>query len=176
MNFEFATATRIVFGAGKVRDAVSTAASMGTKALIVSGSTAARLDAFIQELQAQNVECTRFSISGEPTIPGVAEGASRLSNHILKELNIKVVANPELNADLIVLMDASTPGQLSSFLKKFQSANTKKMIIDHHSKQEESIKTDYKYVDEKASSTSSSVRSPAWRISDTSAKTVCCSS
>jgi alcohol dehydrogenase class IV len=86
MNFEFATATRIVFGAGKVREAISTAASMGSKALIVSGSTASRLDAFMQKLQAENVECTGFSMSGEPTIPGVAEGA-----RIAKEAQCKLV-------------------------------------------------------------------------------------
>lgn len=75
MKFEFATATKIIFGAGAVRNAISTAASLGSRALLVTGSTPARLDSFIQELRAQNIGCTQFSISGEPTIPGVAHGA-----------------------------------------------------------------------------------------------------
>ncbi len=74
MRFEFATATRIVFGAGKVHEAVSAAVSIGGRALIVSGSTPARLDPFINELAARNVEYTRFAISGEPTIPAILDG------------------------------------------------------------------------------------------------------
>jgi alcohol dehydrogenase class IV len=75
MKFEFSTATRIVFGAGRVREAVSVAASLGTRALLVAGSTPSRLDGFIRQLRTRNVEFTLFSISGEPTIPGVANGA-----------------------------------------------------------------------------------------------------
>ena len=74
MRFDFATATRVVFGRGRVREAVSAAASLGRAALIVTGRTPARVDPFISELRAQNVECTLFSIPGEPTIPAVMDG------------------------------------------------------------------------------------------------------
>jgi len=55
MKFEFATATRIVFGAGRAREAVPAAASLGHRALIVAGSNPSRLDYFIKELKAQKV-------------------------------------------------------------------------------------------------------------------------
>ncbi len=74
MRFEFATATRIVFGSGRVREAIPAAVSMGHRALVVTGNTPARLDSFVRELRAQNVECTQFSISGEPTISSVLDG------------------------------------------------------------------------------------------------------
>jgi alcohol dehydrogenase class IV len=75
MHFEFATATRILFGPGKIREVPSAAASWGRRALIVHSSrTPDRLDAFISELQTHNVECTRFSTMGEPTIPKILEG------------------------------------------------------------------------------------------------------
>jgi alcohol dehydrogenase class IV len=74
MRFEFSTATRIVFGPGTVREAISAAVSLSGRALIVTGSTPGRLDSFVRELNAQNVACTLFSISAEPTIAAVLEG------------------------------------------------------------------------------------------------------
>ncbi len=74
MRFEFATATRIIFGQGKIREAVSAAVSLGQRALIVTGSTPARLDSFISELRAHRIQCTLFPIPGEPTIPSVLHG------------------------------------------------------------------------------------------------------
>jgi len=38
MQFEFATATRIIFGSGRLMDVGPLAAEMGTRALIVMGS------------------------------------------------------------------------------------------------------------------------------------------
>ncbi|NWG75472.1 MAG: hypothetical protein HXY24_12820 [Rubrivivax sp.] len=43
LRFDFGTATRIVFGPGRVQDAVSTAAALGREALVVCGRTPARL-------------------------------------------------------------------------------------------------------------------------------------
>jgi alcohol dehydrogenase class IV len=74
MGFEFSTATRIVFGPGSVREAISAAVALGGRALVVTGRTRGRLDSFITELHAKDVECTIFSISGEPTIAAVLEG------------------------------------------------------------------------------------------------------
>jgi alcohol dehydrogenase class IV len=74
MHFEFATAARIVFGSGKIREAISTAASLGRRALIVTGSTPSRLETFLDGMRAQEMECTLFPIHGEPTIPGIFKG------------------------------------------------------------------------------------------------------
>jgi alcohol dehydrogenase class IV len=74
MHFEFATAARIVFGSGKIREAISTAASLGRRALIVTGSTPSRLETFLDGMRAQEMECTLFPIHGEPTIPGILKG------------------------------------------------------------------------------------------------------
>jgi alcohol dehydrogenase class IV len=74
MHFGFATTTRIVFGTGKIHEAISAAASLGSRALIVYGRKPDRLDSFTAELQARGVECTLFSTMGEPTIPKILEG------------------------------------------------------------------------------------------------------
>jgi alcohol dehydrogenase class IV len=74
MRFEFATATRIIFGPGTAGEAVSAAASMGRRALIVTGSTPSRLESFVRAMTARNLECTLFSIEWEPSISAVLEG------------------------------------------------------------------------------------------------------
>jgi alcohol dehydrogenase class IV len=74
MRFEFATATKIIFGRGTIEEAVSAAISLGRRALVVAGSTPARLDSFIKDLSARNLECTLTPITGEPTIPAILDG------------------------------------------------------------------------------------------------------
>jgi len=74
MRFDFATAARIVFGPGRIREAVSEAASIGGPILVVTGRTPARAASMIAELRAAKTECTPFTISGEPTIAGVLDG------------------------------------------------------------------------------------------------------
>jgi alcohol dehydrogenase class IV len=86
MHFEFATATRIVFGPGKVHDAVSAAAALGRRALIVSSDALGGLDFFIRDLRAQNMECIPFFTLGEPTIPGILDGV-----RIAKDAGCEVV-------------------------------------------------------------------------------------
>src|SRR5690606_14569791 len=58
-NFEFATATRIIFGAGQAASLGKLAREYGQRALFVTGSSAERV-----ESQRQNVEA-----SGVNTIP-----------------------------------------------------------------------------------------------------------
>jgi alcohol dehydrogenase class IV len=116
MRFEFATATRIVFGRGRVRDAVSAAASIGGRALIVSGSTPARLDSFMRELCEQNVECTKFSISGEPTIPAVAEGA-RVAKDARCDLVIGYGGGSALDGAKAVAALMTNPGSPLDYLE-----------------------------------------------------------
>jgi alcohol dehydrogenase class IV len=125
MNFEFATATRIVFGAGRVRDAVSAAASMGSRALIVSGSTPSRLDAFTQELQTQNVECTRFSFPGEPTIPGVAAGAE-IAKDAQCELVIGYGGGSALDGAKAIAALMTNPGSPLDYLEVVGKGNSLK--------------------------------------------------
>jgi alcohol dehydrogenase class IV len=75
MRFEFATATRILFGEGVSREVPAAAAAMGRRALVVTGASARRAALLIAELERAGVACVRFPVSGEPTVELVAEGA-----------------------------------------------------------------------------------------------------
>jgi alcohol dehydrogenase class IV len=75
-SFEFATATRIVFGAGKVRDTGAIAAAFGAHALLVSG-VHPRADALVDTLHEHGVATTSLHVAGEPTIALAEQGTQR---------------------------------------------------------------------------------------------------
>jgi len=74
MNFEFATATRIVFGEGAVRQVAPAARQMGRRALIVTGMTGAKSELLCSDLSAAGVSPCTFAVEGEPTLDLVRRG------------------------------------------------------------------------------------------------------
>ena len=74
MNFEFATATQIIFGAGTVSRLGTTIKSYCRRALIVTGSNPARAEKILTDLRQSGISATTFSVSGEPDIPTVERG------------------------------------------------------------------------------------------------------
>jgi alcohol dehydrogenase class IV len=77
MRFEFATATRIIFGAGTLREVGPIAAEMGSRALVVTGRTVTRAKPLLDLLAAQGIETVTFSVAGEPTTKVVRLGTQR---------------------------------------------------------------------------------------------------
>jgi alcohol dehydrogenase class IV len=76
-RFEFATATRIIFGAGTLREVGPLATEMGSRALVVTGRTAARVTPLLGALVAQGIDCVTFSVAGEPTTEVAGLGTQR---------------------------------------------------------------------------------------------------
>jgi alcohol dehydrogenase class IV len=72
--FEFATATRIVFGRGRVSDLGTLTRGFGDRVLFVTGSTPARAAAAAASLQAAGIELVPFLVPGEPDVVLVLEG------------------------------------------------------------------------------------------------------
>jgi alcohol dehydrogenase class IV len=75
VRFEFATATRIVFGPGALAELGPLAASLGSRALLVSGRTPARGQAARQRLEAAGISTVAFGVAGEPTVDDARRGA-----------------------------------------------------------------------------------------------------
>jgi alcohol dehydrogenase class IV len=76
MRFEFATATRIAFGAGTVREAGAITKALGRRALVVTGRTPGRAGALMAGLREQGVSAVTFPVAGEPDIETVRTGTS----------------------------------------------------------------------------------------------------
>jgi alcohol dehydrogenase class IV len=67
MQFEFSTATQIIFGAGKAREIGTYALTLGQRAMVVTGRSSARADIILEQLEKQGIESISFSVPGEPT-------------------------------------------------------------------------------------------------------------
>jgi alcohol dehydrogenase class IV len=74
MQFEFATAGRIVFGPGTVAQAAPIAAGFGTRALVTTCRSVDRAAPLVAALSDRGIECTVFSVEQEPTVELAREG------------------------------------------------------------------------------------------------------
>jgi alcohol dehydrogenase class IV len=77
MRFEFATATRVVFGPGALEEAGPLARALGTRALVVLGRSQERASPLLRILDAQRVATVVFGVTAEPTLEAVREGTRR---------------------------------------------------------------------------------------------------
>jgi alcohol dehydrogenase class IV len=77
MRFEFATASRILFGAGTLREAGPVVGSFGRRALVVTGRGLSRAGRLLAELRGQGVEVVTFANAGEPTTETIRHGTDR---------------------------------------------------------------------------------------------------
>jgi alcohol dehydrogenase class IV len=77
MRFEFATATRILFGPGTVREVAPLALSLGRRALLLTGHSVERAAPLLSQLKEQGIETETHQVVGEPTIESVLTAVQR---------------------------------------------------------------------------------------------------
>ncbi len=77
MRFEFATAGRIVFGAGAFAEAGTIARELGRRALVITGRDPRRSEPLLGRLAAARIGAKTFALGGEPTIDDIAAGAAQ---------------------------------------------------------------------------------------------------
>ena len=77
MRFEFATATRIIFGPGSLREVAPRAAEIGRHAFVVTGRTIDRAAPLLGQLEKRGIEYVTFNVPGEPTTALAFEGVQQ---------------------------------------------------------------------------------------------------
>ena len=77
MQFEFSTATQIIFGAGKAREIDTYAPILGHRAMAVTGRNPAQAAIILEQLDKQGIESISFSVPGEPTTEIVLAGVQK---------------------------------------------------------------------------------------------------
>ncbi len=77
LKFEFATANRILFGAGTAGEVPALAAGLGARALVVTYPNADYSSRLFEGLLAQGLAVTLFEVAGEPKVDDVLAGAAR---------------------------------------------------------------------------------------------------
>lgn len=74
MKFEFATATRIIFGPGASGKIASVARGMGNRALVVGGRSTERAEPVLRQLLDRGLTFERFQVLREPTVEMALDG------------------------------------------------------------------------------------------------------
>ena len=80
MKFEFATATKIIFGEGTLREAGAAAKAFGRRALVVTGRDAKRAGPLLKILREAGVGVVTFSVADEPELSTIEQGAALAKN------------------------------------------------------------------------------------------------
>jgi len=116
VEFEFATAGRIIFGAGTVARVPASAAKWGNRALLVTGATPQRAEALVARLQQTGIMPTLFSVPGEPTVEKVSE-AVLLARSQECELVIGFGGGSVIDTAKAVAALLTNPGNLLDYLE-----------------------------------------------------------
>ena len=116
MKFEFATATRIIYGPGALSEAGAAARSMGRRVLVVTGSAAERAQRLLEILAAQKVQTSLFQVAGEPTTNLVLQGL-QVARAQQSDLIIGIGGGSALDAGKAISALATNPGEMLDYLE-----------------------------------------------------------
>ncbi|MFH1716680.1 MAG: iron-containing alcohol dehydrogenase [Planctomycetota bacterium] len=116
MRFEFATAGRIIFGRGTIKDVAPLSAEMGKLACVVTGSTSERAEPLLEQLDAQGIKCVTFSVSGEPTA-ALAKAAVDTARRAKCDMVISFGGGSVLDTGKVVAAMLTNGGELEDYLE-----------------------------------------------------------
>jgi alcohol dehydrogenase class IV len=115
-RFEIATAGKIVFGAGALKEAGAMARSLGQRALIVTGRDPERARRLGDILEQQSVARWTFSIDGEPTVDQVEHGI-QVARGESCDVVIAIGGGSAVDAGKAVAAMAANEGELLDYLE-----------------------------------------------------------
>ncbi len=116
MRFEFATATRIIFGTGTIEEVAPLAAEMGSSAFVITGRSAERAQPVIEQLRRHSIEHVTFSVPGEPTTTIVKEGV-REAREAKSDLVIGIGGGSVLDTGKAIAAMLTNSGELEDYLE-----------------------------------------------------------
>jgi len=116
MQFEFATATRIVFGPGSAGRIGREAAALGRRAFVLTGADPKRAWPLLRDLESHHVMHTEFRIGREPTVELVAEAAGEAGSRDC-DLVIGIGGGSAIDAGKAVAALLANGGDLLQYLE-----------------------------------------------------------
>ena len=111
MHFEFATATRIIFGEGGAATLPELVRGFGKRPMVVTGSTKERASSFVSALSAET-----FAVPGEPTVELAREGAQRVKEAGC-DVIISIGGGSAIDAGKAIAIVATNGGDPLEFLE-----------------------------------------------------------
>jgi alcohol dehydrogenase class IV len=116
IQFEFATASRIVFEAGAIQKAGALAAEMGWRALVVAGLSLERVQPLLNQLAAAKIVSTLYMVAQEPDVQTVREGVE-LARRNSCDLMIGFGGGSAIDAGKAIAALVSNTGDLLDYLE-----------------------------------------------------------
>jgi alcohol dehydrogenase class IV len=116
MKFDFATAPRILFGAGTAARIPVEAKNLGARALLVTGRNPHRAEKLWTELSGQGVVATIFHVAGEPEIATVETGLA-LAREENCDLVIALGGGSVIDAGKAIAAMLANDGELLDYLE-----------------------------------------------------------
>jgi alcohol dehydrogenase class IV len=116
MHFEFATATRILFGPGRAGEVPALARSFGRRALVVAGSGQEHVPQLIDRLRDTDVEVDTCHVDGEPRIGTALDGARR-AREVQCDVIIGIGGGSALDTGKAIAALMTNPGDPLDYLE-----------------------------------------------------------
>jgi alcohol dehydrogenase class IV len=116
MRFEFATATRIIFGSDTIKEVAPIASEMGRQAFVVVGRTIERAQPLLDQLKKQGIEFEIFNVPGEPTTKLALEALQRIRKTKF-DFVIGIGGGSVLDTGKVVAALITNPGNLMDYLE-----------------------------------------------------------
>ena len=127
VTFDFATATRIVFGDGSLEQIGSLAGAFGRSALVVTGSRSLRaagvLDRVADILGGEECACTTHAVDREPTV-GTVDEATRAAREPRPDVIVAIGGGSALDAGKAVAGLATNSGSVLDYLEGVGTGRT----------------------------------------------------
>jgi len=116
MQFEFATATRIIFGSGRISEVGGLVAGFGSQALVVTGKDPARFQQLAPILDEQGVSSVHLLVDGEPTTRMVQVGVE-LARSQACDMVISMGGGSAIDTGKTISALLTNEGDLSDYLE-----------------------------------------------------------
>jgi alcohol dehydrogenase class IV len=114
LSFEFATASRIIFGAGKINELANLMEEDKKRLLFVRGRSSDAIPRVREILSARNFKVTEFEVHGEPTVRVVREGVEAARGC---DMVIGLGGGSVLDAAKAIAALATNPGDLFDYME-----------------------------------------------------------
>jgi alcohol dehydrogenase class IV len=116
MRFDFATATRIVFGPGVAREVAPAAKEMGRRALLVIGCPPERAAWLSDAMKREGIGCINWAVQAEPSVDLVGQGVE-LARREECDLVIACGGGSAIDAGKAVAALLTNGGELGDYLE-----------------------------------------------------------
>jgi alcohol dehydrogenase class IV len=116
MQFEFATATRIIFGEGAAKQLAPAARQWGSRVLFVTGRDPERWKHLRGEIEASGAHVSTFRVSGEPTVDLVTQGVHQARTENC-DVVIAIGGGSVIDAAKAIAGLLTNPGEVLDYLE-----------------------------------------------------------